>query len=51
MPGLLSFLGPQSGLLLLLIQQGQLSSFRTMGFSGFSFSTDLPAMISRVIIF
>jgi hypothetical protein len=35
---------PQSGL---FIQQAQLSSFRTMGFGGFSFSTNLAAMISR----
>jgi hypothetical protein len=40
------FLCLHSGVLLLLIQQAQLLSFRTMGFGGFSFSTDLPAMIS-----
>jgi hypothetical protein len=41
---------PQNGLLLLFIQEAQLSSFRTMGFGGFSFSADLSAMIWPVIL-
>jgi hypothetical protein len=41
---------PQSGMLLLFIQPAQLSSFRTMGFDGFSFSTDLPPMILWVFL-
>jgi hypothetical protein len=43
-------LGPPSGLLLLFIQQAQLSFFRKMGFGGVLFSTDLPAMISCVTL-
>jgi hypothetical protein len=50
MPSPAFLLCPQSGLILLLIQQAQLLSFRTMGFRGFSFSVDLPAIISRVIL-
>jgi hypothetical protein len=46
----LFLLAPQSKILPLFIQQTQLSSFRTMGFGGFSFSTDLPAMISRYFV-
>jgi hypothetical protein len=41
---------PQSGPLLLFIQPAQLSSFRTMGFGGLSFSRDLSVMISGVTV-
>jgi hypothetical protein len=43
-------LGHQSGMILLFIQQAQLSPFCAMGFGGSSFSTDLPAMISPVLL-